>query len=146
MTRRGRSFLVALGLLVATVSPTTVMAADERCDFGRGITVWENSLSGASATWCANSLGRINIPDLSQKSDNLAWPNTWWDRISSYQTFNMPSNQVTCLFENASYTWSVATRNSKRTGNATVQDVGSAANDRASSIKSQTSSFSCPTS
>lgn len=120
------------------------VSADARCGGGKGITVWQDSnQNGPSATWCANSNGVLNIPDLNLKTDNLSFGANWNDRISSWQTFNMTSGLISCLVQNVDYTFSDATRNSRITGNNTITYVGSRADNQASSIRIPASS--CPT-
>ena len=138
----GAAMVLLSGMLF--VGATGVMA-DSRCGGGKGITVWQDANQGGpSATWCANSNGILDIPDLSQKTDNLLAGANWNDRISSWQTFNMTSSLISCLVQNVNYTYSDPTRNSRITGNNTLSYVGDSANDQASSIVIPASS--CPTS
>ena len=124
---------------------TGVAFADSRCGGGKGIQVWQDANeNGPSAQWCANSNGVLDISDLSTKTDNLNFGANWNNRISSWQTFNMTSTLISCLVQLTNYQYSDATRNSRITGNNTLDYVGNAANDQASSVRLPATS--CPTS
>jgi hypothetical protein len=145
-----RSIVVRLGVAAMLLANMLLVftgsaLADSRCGGGKGITVWQDANeSGPSATWCANSNGQLNIPDLSAKTDNLSFGANWNNRISSWQTFNMTSGLISCLVQLTNYNYSDPTRNSRITGNNTLDYVGSRANDQASSVRLPASS--CPTS
>lgn len=145
-----RSIVVRLGVAAMLLANMLLVSAgsalaDSRCGGGKGITVWQDgNENGPSATWCANSNGVLDISDLSQKHDNLNFGANWNDRISSWQTFNMTTGLISCLVQLINYQYNDATRNSRITGNDTIDYVGNAANDQASSVRIPAGS--CPTS
>lgn len=131
--------LLALCLLAVGLVAAAPASADSRCGGARGYQAWQDSgLNGVSFIRC------VNVSNLTTVDDNIAIGD-WNDRISSWQTFNASSN-YTCVYENASYGWSVASRNSRILGNNTLSTLTSTANDRGSSVKMGVTSSACPTS
>ncbi len=127
---RPRAVVAVSTLIVAfalAVFSPPVLAADGRCNATAGYQVWEDvGLSGRTTIFCANS-----IYNLSNEGDGLGWLQSWNDRISSFQTFNMSSTRRTCFWFDAGYkggSYGV-------TGNSTVLNVGSYYNDKFSSVR-----------
>jgi len=131
-TRRVVFLLAALSLVLATmIAPVTAMA-DSRCNGGTGIQIWQDAnLGGATTKFCANSNSVIAVSPLSNETGGLFFFANWDNRISSYQTFNNTSGW-TCLYKNNNYNSQIHSVFK----NDTVEYVGNAANDQASSILS----------
>lgn len=113
-----RRTLVNLGLalLLTTTLAPAASAADSRCSFGAGVSVYENiNLGGSTAPGCSVGWYRA---DFSQWTTNLGFFANWNDRISSYQTFNFTGHTVKF--------WTDPSRNGSviiTTNNSTVNNV-----------------------
>jgi len=60
------------------------------------------------------------IPNLEDEHDNLPFWDSWNDRITSFQTFNLGSSRHTCFWFNSKYSdWSYGV-----TVNKSVLNVG----------------------
>ncbi len=139
MKRLGH-ILVVLSIMATVLGAPASVAADSRCEGQHGLQAWQDvGLNGVSFIRC------VDVSDLKLVNDNIAIGD-WNDRISSWQTFDTLSTRYTCLFENTGYGYTVANRNSRILGNNTLLDVGSTANDRASSLAFNMESWMCPTS
>ncbi len=133
MVRQALAVALAVASLSAALAVPSpgVLAADPRCNGTPGYQVWEHSqMSGRAVIWC------VNVRDFSQDGTNLNFSESWNDRISSFQTFNMVTSRRTCFwfakdYQGDSYgVW----------GNKTVLYVGDYYNDKFSSVKSPDSS------
>lgn len=125
-----RPALTILGLTFAiagSLAPT-VSAADARCNFGVGVSVYENiNKGGRTAVGCSVGWYRANFSDWTA---GLGAFESWNDRISSYETFNFTGHTVK-FWTGASKSGSVLTTTNNETVN-NVDDYG-AFNDRFSS-------------
>ncbi|MFN8628887.1 MAG: hypothetical protein U0838_00780 [Chloroflexota bacterium] len=130
--KRVTFLLAALSLVLTTmIGPASAMA-DSRCNGGKGIQIWQDgNLGGATTKFCANSNSVIAVTPLSNETGGLSFFANWDNRISSYQTFNNSSGW-TCLYKNNNY----GTEISAAYKSDTIEYVGDAANDQASSIYS----------
>ena len=73
-------------------------AGGGRCNGSWGYQVWEHrERSGRTVIFCAN------VPNLADETWNLGWFETWNNRISSFETFNMGASRRTCFWFNAGY-------------------------------------------
>jgi hypothetical protein len=124
---------LAIALATSTLffsSEGTARAADYRCFYGPGIQFWIDSPpgTGATKTWilCGKNIQIGNFRDYVDNNQG----NFWNDIISSYETFNLPANQVTAL-----YTDFCGGGNELDTiGNVRVTSLNSTWNDKFSSL------------
>lgn len=107
MIRRFASSGVAAVLvaMVALASLPGVAFADSRCGGRPGVQVWTNAYQdGDNTLFCAPSQnGFVSITPLADQHGGLLWPwDSWDNRISSFETFNMVSGSDyrSCFYTN----------------------------------------------
>lgn len=95
-----------LSLVVVSLFSVSSAWADSRCGGRPGIQVWQDDKKGGpSFTACKGShpTSTIAYPNLSNVTTNLSFGANWNDRITSYETFNFPSNKGIRLYDRDNY-------------------------------------------
>lgn len=127
------SAIAIAALLAASSQPVLGLGGtDPRCFRGPGIQVWRDTPLGSESHTYIMCGSNLQITDLFDKAENNSGAR-WADTISAWQTFNMPSNQVTSMYEDPCRHGTSTTV----TGNATVSySSTSYMNDKISSVSS----------